>query len=393
MKIEIDKKLLKYGIYVTMTSIAIYIAYVIISNAADIFAYGLNAAAYIMKLIKPLIIAVVISYLLYPVVRFIENGFGKIQFINIKKQSTRRSFAVILSYVIIAAFCLALICGIYFMIGGQISKNTTILNILNDLYSYFNSSIFDFSSINETLKNLDSPYIKEIKPYIIDGIQYIQKYASQNLSSVSNYIFSFGSSIVTFLISLILSIYILNDIDYFIGLWKKIYKLIFRESKIGKNINYVLKTVHVTFAKYIKGQFLEAVCVGVLSCIALYIAGIDYAIVIGIISGICNMIPYVGPLIGIILSVIMALLNGSILKAVYAIAAMLIVQQIDNNILAPKIVGESVGLHAVFTMMAILIGGNAGGLLGMLLAVPLAASARLLFNNWYDEYTKKNENK
>ena len=97
------------------------------------------------------------------------------------------------------------------------------------------------------------------------------------------------------------------------------------------------------------------------------------------------MIPYVGPIVGTVLAAIMGLLSGRPIKIIYAIIAMLIVQQIDNNLLAPKIVGESVGLHAVFTMLAIIIGGNAFGLIGMLIAVPLAASFRVLFNIWYEK--------
>ena len=85
----------------------------------------------------------------------------------------------------------------------------------------------------------------------------------------------------------------------------------------------------------------------------------------------------------------MALLSGNFIKIIYAVVAMIIVQQIDNNFLAPKIVGDSVGLHAVFTMLAILIGGNVGGLFGMLLAVPLAASFKVLFSNWYNNYMNK----
>ena len=104
------------------------------------------------------------------------------------------------------------------------------------------------------------------------------------------------------------------------------------------------------------------------------------------------MIPYVGPIVGTVLAAIMALLSGNPLKILYATIAMLIVQQIDNNFLAPKIVGESVGLHAVFTMMAIIIGGSVGGLLGMLLSVPIAASFKVLFNNWYESYTRKHIN-
>ena len=122
---------------------------------------------------------------------------------------------------------------------------------------------------------------------------------------------------------------------------------------------------------------------GILSSIALSIVGIKYSFVIGAIAGISNMIPYVGPIVGTVLAAVMGLLSGSPIKILYAIIAMLIVQQIDNHFLAPQIVGNSVGLHPVFTMMAILIGGNIGGLIGMLIAVPLAASFKLLFTTWY----------
>ena len=104
------------------------------------------------------------------------------------------------------------------------------------------------------------------------------------------------------------------------------------------------------------------------------------------------MIPYVGPLVGTVLAAIIGLLSGFPIKAIYAIVAMLIVQQIDNHLLAPKIVGQSVGLHPVFTIMAILIGGKIGGLLGMLISVPLVASIRVLFNNWYNNFAYSKNN-
>ena len=81
----------------------------------------------------------------------------------------------------------------------------------------------------------------------------------------------------------------------------------------------------------------------------------------------------------------MALLSGNPIKIVYAVVSMIIVQQLDNNLFAPKIVGDSVGLHPVFIMLAILIGGNIGGLFGMLLSVPLFASIRIFFNIRYQK--------
>lgn len=390
LKIHFDKNLLKYSLYVTLTAIAIYLALTIMSNIGAIFITTFNIIGAGLSLIKPLLIAIVIAYLLYPLTKAIENFLRTNTLYKIKNQSVRRVIAIVSSYLLIIGIILGLIWGIYFMIGGQLSKNTTLTNIMSDISSYLNTNSFSTSSIEDTLKNLNIPFIDNLEPYIIQIVTALQKYIMINLGSMTSNIMSIGSSIASFFIAIIISIYILKDSEYFIALWKKLYYLIFRESHVGKNFSEIFRLINEVFSKFIRGQLLEAFCVGVLSSIALSIVGIDYAVVIGLISGICNMIPYVGPLVGTILAAVMGLLSGSPIKVIYAIIAMLVVQQIDNNLLAPKIVGDSVGLHAVFTMMAILVGVNVGGLLGMLLAVPVAASIRVLFNKWYEEYTNSN---
>ena len=379
MKIHFDKKLLKYSIYVTLTAIAIFTTiFSIIGNC--------------LSLIKPLLIAIIIAYLLFPLTRSIENFLRTNTIYKVKKQGNRRMIAIISSYLLIIAIVLAIIWGIYFMIGGQLSKSTTLTNIINDISSYLNSNSFTTSSIKSTLENLNISFIDKLEPYIIQIVDTVQKYIINNLGLMTSNIMSIGSSIATFFISIIISIYILKDYEYFIGLWKKLYSLIFKDTVAGKKCSEIFSIINDVFSKFIRGQLLEGFCVGALSAIALSIARIDYAVVIGIIAGICNMIPYVGPIVGTILAAVMGLLSGSPIKVLYAIIAMLVVQQIDNNFLAPKIVGQSVGLHAVFTMMAILIGGNIGGLIGMLIAVPIAASIRVIFNKWYDNYTSSRIN-
>lgn len=390
MKIHFDKKLLKYSIYVTLTAIAIYLALTIMSNVGKIFTTTFNIIGAGLSLIKPLLIAIVIAYLLYPLTKIIENFLRTNTLYKIKNQSVRRIIAIVSSYLLIIGIILALLWGIYFMIGGQLSKNTTITNIISDISSYLNTNSFSTSSIQNTLKSLNIPFIDNLQPYIIEIVNAIQNYIMINLGAMTSNIMSIGSNIASFFIAIIISIYILKDSEYFIELWKKLYYLIFRESIAGNKIAKTFRLIHDVFSKFIRGQLLEAFCVGALSAIALSLVGIDYAIVIGLIAGICNMIPYVGPLVGTILAAVMGLLSGRPIKVIYVIIAMLVVQQIDNNLLAPKIVGNSVGLHAVFTMMAIIIGGNVGGLLGMLLAVPVAASIRVLFNKWYEEYTNSN---
>ena len=379
MKINYDKKLLTYSIYV------IFIAITLMSNIGLIFKTSLSLLTSFFSLIKPLLIALVISYLLYPITKYLEKVFKDNKLYKIKKESNRRILSIVLSYVLLIGLIFALICGIYFMIGGQLSKNTTITNILSDINSYINSASFSSNTLPQAIKSLNIPLLNTLEPYIVDIITSIQNYLITNIGNMTASIMSIGSSIASFLIAIVLSIYLLKDSEYFIGLWNKLYYLVFRKTKASIYTKKIFLIIHDVFSKFIRGQLLEAVFVGVLSSIALIIVGIDYAVVIGIIAGICNMIPYVGPIVGTILAAIMGLLSGNPIKIIYAIIAMLIVQQIDNNLLAPKIVGESVGLHAVFTMLAIIIGGNAFGLIGMLIAVPLAASFRVLFNIWYEK--------
>ena len=390
MKIHYDKKLLKYCLYVSLTSIAIYLALTIMSNIGTIFTTTINILHHGLNLIKPLIIALIIAYLLFPLTKAVENFLRTNSFYKVKKHDNRRLLSIISSYVLVLGVILIILWGIYFMIGGQLSNNPTISNIIDDISNYLNTNSFSTSSIENTLKNLNIPFIDNLQPYIIEIVNAIQNYIMINLGAMTSNIMSIGSSIASFFVAIIISIYILKDSEYFISLWKKLYYLIFRESRTGNKIEETFRLIHDVFSKFIRGQLLEAFFVGALSAIALSLVGIDYAIVIGLIAGICNMIPYVGPLVGTLLAAVMGLLSGRPIKVIYAVIAMLVVQQVDNNLLAPKIVGNSVGLHAVFTMMAIIIGGNVGGLIGMLLAVPVAASIRVLFNKWYEEYTKSN---
>lgn len=383
MKIDFDKKLLKYLTYISVTIIVLYISFFIISNMGNIIGTMTSIISYVISLVKPFLIAIIIAYLLYPISKFIENFLKNNRFLKIKSSSKRRLIGILISYLCVFTILGGIIRGIYVMIGGQISRSTTIDFIMTDINNYFANNNFSIDSIQNSIDNLNSPIFTSLKPYILNAASSVYEYFANNISKFTTSIFSLGSNIVTFFIAFIISIYLLKDREYFLSIWNRLYSLIFKDSKVGKNITNTFSIINVVFGKFIKGQLLEAFIVGILSAIVLSIVKIQYGVVIGIIAGICNMIPYVGPIVGTILAAIMGLLSGSPIKILYAIIGMVVVQQIDNHLLAPNIVGNSVGLHPVFTMMAILIGGNLFGVIGMLISVPLAASLKILFSNWY----------
>jgi predicted PurR-regulated permease PerM len=343
---------------------------------------ALKVVGIVVTLLKPLIIALIIAYLLHPATRKLESVLTKHKIF--KKSDSRKVLSITVVYITVISLFVALICGIYIMIGGQLSRNTSISNVVGYITNYLTSNQLTTTMIQEKLDSLNIQVPENINNMVTKGITALQQYITSSIGGIANSVATFVSNILSFLISIILSIYLLKDSEYFKELWNKIFYLIFRKSKAGKVISECATIVDSNFSNYIRGQLLDAAIVGVLSAVALEIIGIDYAIIIGIISGICNMIPYIGPLVGTILAATMGLLSGEPIMILWAIIAMQVVQQIDNNLLAPKIVGDSVGLHPVFTMLAILIGGSLGGLIGMLIAVPVTASAKVLISKWYD---------
>jgi predicted PurR-regulated permease PerM len=384
---KLDKKLLQYSLYVAATVIVIYIAIAILNNIMNIYMMVTGTLSKTFVLIKPLLIALVIAYLLKPGVTFIEKFLEKRNIF--KKAAPRRTVGIIIVYAVVIGVFVAIMVGIYIMVGGKLSNNTTIANIASYLSEYLNSSTLSVGYISEKLKSLNISIPTDLNEKIAQIISSVQTYIVASIGGISNFIISMGGNIASFFIALVLSIYLVQDSEYFLDIWNKIFNLIFGKSKAGIKLREIFAILNDTFNKYIRGQLLEAAMVGILSAIVLAIIGIDYAFVIGIIAGLCNMIPYVGPLVGTILAIIMALLSGQPITALWATIGMLGVQQVDNNFLAPKIVGDSVGLHPVFTMLAILIGGNVGGLIGMLIAVPLAASIKVVFGNWYNDHMAK----
>ena len=384
---QIDKKLLKYCLYATVTVLLIYMGITILNNIGSIYILLANTVGTIITLVKPLLIALVIMYLLKPSVHSIEKFLGQKRIFE--RVATRRVVGILVVYILVIAVFMAVISGIYIMIGGQISNNVTIDNMTVYLTDYLKNATFSASAINEKLESLNISIPGNLDEKIAEIASYVQLYFSRSIGAMTNSIVSIGGNIASFFIAIILSIYLIQDYEYFTDLWNKIFNLLFHRGRVGHKLKEILSIVDDTFSKYLRGQLLEACIVGVLSVTVLYFIGIDYALIIGIIAGICNLIPYIGPMVGTVLAVIMALLSGQPITAVWAIIGMLVVQQVDNSLLAPKIVGNSVGLHPVFTMLAILIGGNVGGLIGMLIAVPVAASFKILLSKWYVSHMER----
>lgn len=382
-----DRDLRQYALYATATGLMIYLGITLINHAGVLWPLLAAALGTLEQLLTPLLGALIIVYLLRPGVQAVETFLAGRPLV--KSPGLRRTVGIVVVYLAVIAIFVGLVYGIYAMIGGKLSNNATLTDMITDLAEYQKKSILSVNAITEKLQSLNIPIGANLNEKIAELVSSVQRYFAYILEHTASFVISLGGNIFTFVLAAVLSIYLIKDAEYFAGLWHKLFGLLFGRSAAGAKVAEVLAIVDDTFRRYIRGQLLEAAIVGLLSAVVLYLIGIDYAIMIGVISGICNMIPYIGPIAGTVLAVLIALLSGQPLLALWATAGMILVQQIDNNLLAPKIVGDSVGLHPVFTMLAIVIGGNVGGLVGMLTAVPVAASVKILLNRWYESHQEK----
>ena len=140
--------------------------------------------------------------------------------------------------------------------------------------------------------------------------------------------------------------------------------------------------IRMVVQKYVTGLLIETTCVAVLNSLGLLLIGARFAILLGIIGAILNLIPYIGGLIGIILTAIVTLSNtGSVPITIGSAVVYLVVQFIDNNFLVPKIIGSSVQLNALVSILAVLVGGALCGVGGMFLSLPFVAICKVVFDH------------
>ena len=241
-----------------------------------------------------------------------------------------------------------------------------------------------------------SPYFESI--YISETqIQKLAVYITNFLSQFLTTIFDSRSGVITNVASffihlvatIILTFYFLKDREAILKTIDNV-SMILLSSKLRQRIKYFLKDLHEVFGNFILGQLLDALIVGIASTTLLLIIGHPFALLIGVIAGITNVIPYIGPIIGAALALILGIFTN-VKLGILGCVLLIIYQQIDGNIIQPKILGDSVGLAPVWIFIAILVGGSYLGAVGMIISVPLVALMKRYFDRLFMKHQLTNE--
>lgn len=195
------------------------------------------------------------------------------------------------------------------------------------------------------------------------------------------------SGVSNLVIGFIIAIYILAEKEKIGSFTKRFFKKLLPE-KVNDRLMNICSTASDSFSSFITGQVTDAIILAALCFIGMSIFNFPSAVVISVLIGITALIPVIGPLIGEFIGCFLILMESP-LKALLFLIFILILQAIDNNFIYPRVVGKSVGLPGILVLLAVIIGGNFGGILGILLGVPLASAGYSLVLEWMNS---KNEN-
>lgn len=318
----------------------------------------------IISTLQPFIIGAVIAYLLNFILVFVEERVLSKNKLNKLKPKSKRAIGLLLTY-IVAFILLALF--IQFVLPQLVES---MLGLVNDIPTYL-TNLSDLLTKYTKDLNIDKEYLDIAVTKLTDFINYFISVAAGLLPVVGQALGIVASSIWNIVLGVIISIYLLIDKEKFCALGRKVVCAVFNE-KHSKRILQLVDRSNDTFGKFLSGKIIDSAIIGVLTFVVLTIFKMPYVLLISVIIGITNIIPFFGPFFGAIPATIIILFVSPI-KALWFILIIIVIQQLDGNIIGPKILGDSIGISAFWILFSLLVAGKFLGLVGMIIGVPLFA--------------------
>ena len=370
-----EKKNVKKWLYWFSLALVLIIIYKVLDSFSALTMWF----ARLFKVLAPFVVGLIIAYVLYVPSRKIENLLSKNKLL--KKRA--KGISVLVVYVLLI---LILTMAIKFLIPPLIESCKDLANNIQSYYidlrtridSLPEDSFLRSQGFRDTFSSLNN-----IKFEDLISIEKITVYAQGLLS--------FASGIFDVFVALIVSVYLLLERRAIVGFFKRFAESSFTTEAYQSVRRYFHKSSEI-FCNFLAGQIFDAFVVGILTSIAMSIMGVKYAVILGMFIGLFNLIPYFGAIIAVLISVVITLITGGLAQAVEMAIVVIALQQIDANIINPKIVGDSVKISPLLVIFAVTVGGAYFGVMGMFLAVPVAALIKLIMDDIIESnYAKKKD--
>lgn len=370
MSVRRKKDYLWGGLAVFLTVCAILLVYdTLFGSRAAVTLFGVLATA-----LRPIVYGALIAYLLAPVINFFEELLFPEQVKKAKREGLHcaalpRAVSLLITWVIVALLC-------YMLLSVLLPElYRSIVQLWNNLELYYNTinrwlmNLLEKNPAAETfVTDAFAGYYKDLLDFLTDKVL---PQTQQLVTAVSGGVLSALIFLKNLVVGIIVSVYLLATKERCAAHSRQLVYGVLPESKVL----WFFRGLHRAdgiFSGFVRGKLLDSLIIGVLCFIGCSVLNTPYTPLISTIVGVTNIIPFFGPFLGAIPSIFLILLVKPI-QAVYFLIFVLALQQLDGNIIGPKILGDSTGLSGLWVIIAILVGGGLFGVAGMFFGVPICA--------------------
>lgn len=361
--------------------ICLSIAFYLVLTKMPSFRAGLSK---LLDVLMPIILGSVMAYLLLPVYNWLYRTFGS----WLSRTRISENTGVKLSKGFSAGLSLLLL--IVVVVGLLLMAGPQVLQSIMDVARSVPSNVDKFSIwVEKFLK--DYPEILGIANNIIDSFEtslmdiitnYIMPSVNTLIAGITVGVINALSFMFDLIIGFIVCIYVLSSKETFAAQAKKLVYSLFDAEKANAVISET-RSIHRIFSGFISGKLIDSLIIGMITFVALSFMNMPYTVMISVVVGVTNVIPFFGPFIGAIPSAII-IFTVDPLKSLYFVIYIIIIQQIDGNIIGPKILGNTTGLPSFWVLFSILVGGGLFGFAGMLLGVPVFATICMFMSQYVE---------
>ena len=374
------KKYIHWGLTVFLAGCALLIFYDVFyrDNSGTVQAFFSKLSS----ILAPILYGLGMAYLLAPIVNFLERLIRRGRDALEKKRGKTirihkgwlRAAGIFLTW----AFMLVLLYLLFAMLVPELVDSVTTL--VNNLESYYNTAYTWGSKLlsdNPELTELFNRYYNEVSKWLnTELLPGLQTTITNFTGSLVTGVWSIITFAKNFLIGIIVSVYLLAAKEKSTARCCKLIYGVLPEEKAMFTIRG-FRRVDRIFSGFVRGKLLDSLIIGILCFIGCSILKMPYTPLVSVIVGVTNVIPFFGPFLGAIPCGVLILLADP-LKCLYFAIFIFLLQQLDGNVIGPKILGESTGISSLWVIVAILVGGGFGGVLGMFLGVPIFACLQVL---------------
>ena len=367
-----QKTYLHWGVTITAAACAILVFYDTFFQDGVLFIF----IEKLFGILKPVLYGLAMAYLLTPIVDFFDRLLR--DRLGVKRAGLMRCLSILVTWLL----ALGLVYLLFSILIPELVASVSLL--FSNLESYYRTIYTWVTQLVE-----DNPYISErvltlVRDYYNELVDWVKNTvipgAQVAIVAVTGGIWSVVIFLKNLLIGMMISVYLLARKESFAKQSKKILYAILPETPYRRTLRAVAEADRI-FSGFVRGKLLDSLIIGILCFICCSIFKFPYTPIISVFVGVTNIIPIFGPFLGAIPSAFLILLVSP-KQCLYFILFIIALQQFDGNILGPKILGKSTGISSFWVIVAIVVGGGFGGVLGMFLGVPIFACISSLVN-WF----------